>query len=333
MELPQTFIPLPRTFDAKKLAEEALALPESAWMPHPQEYEGITAVPLVSAGGGDNNEFKGEMKPTPHLDKCPYHRQVIASFNEIVGRSRLMRIESGIDLPLHNDANYHWHSRVRIHVPVITHPNVMFHVGEDKLHMRAGSSWIFDTWQRHWVTNQSPVTRIHLVLDIAGSFRFWRMVQGMQKYNQHTDLDELGGKIDPVPFEEGKQVSLRTEKYNVTPLMSPGEVDAIVKDIINEFEGEPRNHPKAEQDYKRFLKEFAQEWRQVWLTYGYTEEGWPHYEFLRANLLKRIQQYPPVALTMKSSGFSANGTIFPRLVTESMDADFLKSLQQGSEQR
>ena len=37
------------------------------------------------------------------------------------------------ELNLHVDFNYHWFSRVRIHIPVITHPSVIFHCGRERL--------------------------------------------------------------------------------------------------------------------------------------------------------------------------------------------------------
>ena len=65
------------------------------WMPHPSGLEGNSAVALISREGQDNDEFGGFMKPTAHLDKCEYHKQVMASFEEVLARSRLMKLEAG----------------------------------------------------------------------------------------------------------------------------------------------------------------------------------------------------------------------------------------------
>ena len=84
MELSRPFIKLPLMFCADSLAQEVSRMPDSAWMPHPSGLEGNSAVALISRSGGDNNDFSGVMSPTPHLLHAPYHRQVMASFNEVL---------------------------------------------------------------------------------------------------------------------------------------------------------------------------------------------------------------------------------------------------------
>lgn len=46
--------------------------------------------------------------------------------------------------------------------------------------MRAGQCWIFDAWRRHCVVHGGRHERIHLVIDLAGSSRFWRLVRQME---------------------------------------------------------------------------------------------------------------------------------------------------------
>ena len=95
MELDRPFLRLPYDFDAARLNEEVQALSESTWLPHPSGLEGNSAVPLVSINGELKDGFDGQMAPTPHLLDAPYLLQVVASFNEVVARSRLMRLAPG----------------------------------------------------------------------------------------------------------------------------------------------------------------------------------------------------------------------------------------------
>ena len=127
MDIARPFIRLPFSFDAAKMSEEVLRLPDSAWMAHPSRMQGNSAVALLSRGGGDNDEFEGAMAETPHLKLCPYVRQAMASFGEVLGRSRFMKLAGNSEVSLHVDFNYHWVSRVRIHIPVITNPEVIFY--------------------------------------------------------------------------------------------------------------------------------------------------------------------------------------------------------------
>ena len=116
------------------------------------------------------------MLPTPALLASPYLQQVLASFSTVWSRSRLMRIEGGGSVPPHSDMNHHWFYRVRVHIPVITRPEVRFHCGDQSVHMAAGEAWIFDNWREHKVLNPTTDARIHLVADTAGTSAFWRLV-------------------------------------------------------------------------------------------------------------------------------------------------------------
>ncbi len=175
MRLPKPFYRLPVRFDVPRLAAEVSQLPASAWAPHPNEIEGNSSVRLISADGAENDDVSGRMLVTPHLKAAPYVRQVLASFGVVWSRSRLMRLAPGAVVPLHADINYQWYSRVRLHSPVQTHPDVAFYCGDERVHMAAGEAWLFDNWRLHRVENPSHVERIHLVADTSGTAPFWRL--------------------------------------------------------------------------------------------------------------------------------------------------------------
>ena len=79
-------------------------------------------------------------------------------------------------VPEHADINYHWFYRVRVHIPIVTRPEVLFHCGGETVHMRGGEAWLFDNWRLHSVENPTPDARIHLVADTSGSASFWQFV-------------------------------------------------------------------------------------------------------------------------------------------------------------
>lgn len=76
-------------------------------MAHPAGYEGNASLPLISLNGEMNDAFNGPMKPTEKLERVPYIMQVLASFDEVFGRSRLMQLGPECAVPEHFDANYH----------------------------------------------------------------------------------------------------------------------------------------------------------------------------------------------------------------------------------
>jgi aspartyl/asparaginyl beta-hydroxylase (cupin superfamily) len=168
MKLPHEFYQLPYTFDVSQLTNEVEKFSESDWVTHHEGFQGNSAIPLISVNGEFNNDFKGPMKPTSALEKSPYIKQILASFGEVLSRSRLMRLAPGAQVPLHSDINYHWYKRVRVHIPITTTEQVQFFCHDKQVHMGAGECWIFDSWKLHKVENNSDQYRVHLVVDLAG---------------------------------------------------------------------------------------------------------------------------------------------------------------------
>ena len=318
MRLSKPFIRLPFRFDADCLAQEVRQFPPDAWMAHPNGLVGNSAIALISSGGGDNNSFEGEKLPTPHLAQCLYARQVMASFGEVLSRSRLMKLDAHSEVSLHVDFNYHWFSRVRIHIPVITNPGVIFHCGQEQLHMGAGECWIFDSWRRHQVRNQSGADRVHLVIDTCGSSRFWALVQRMQA--QPPAAIEAAAKF--LPFAPNKAVALRTERFSTLPVMSPGECTALVEDLIADFIANPGNDVALARAYANLLRGFARDWRELWLLYGHRRQGFPNYRALIAKT--RSQLHPDRrALTTASNDIGVNAIFAQRVLNAALVPDAL----------
>ncbi len=276
MKLNSAFIRLPFEFDVERMALELAQFSNIQWMSHPDKIDGNSALPLISSGGGRNNEFKGEMKPTPLLDCSHYLQQVIASFGEVFGRSRLMRLDAGCEVSPHVDFNHHWHHHVRIHIPIVTSPNVIFYCGDKHVHMPAGTCWIFDSWRLHRVVNRGEQARVHLVIDTAGSSHFWEMVEQAEL----TMKLAAPSPVRFIPYVPNQPVELRTERFNLQPVMSPGDVDGLTRDLITDFESEPSNDKHDVVRYRKHLLGFCQDWRTLWYLHGMHESGWPDYKEL-----------------------------------------------------
>jgi hypothetical protein len=311
VDIGQPFIQLPYTFDADRLASEVSSFADDAWMQHPQRLDGNSAVALISKDGTDNDDFSGRMCETQHLEKCEYMRQVLASFDEVLGRSRLMKLAAGAEVALHVDFNYHWYSRVRIHIPIITNSDVTFFCADQKTNMAAGESWIFNAWRRHRVTNESNQDRIHLVIDTAGSAKFWNMLR-----------ESVAGKLDSihVPYEAGKHVEIRTEKYNIADVMAPGEVDALVADLIRDFELNPKNDAALVSKYRSMLVEFSKDWRQLWLQYGDEKSARPLYGQVIDKVYDAMEP-DRRALVTQSNDIGVNPIIVQRILRSAL-ADY-----------
>ncbi len=322
MRLATEFVRLPFKFDVQRLSQEVLAFEESEWLPHPHGFEGNTSIPLISLNGEMNDAFNGPMKVTDKLERSPYIQQVLASIDEVFGRSRLMGLGARCAVPEHRDINYHWYNRVRIHVPVITNPDVLFYCGDTHVHLSAGETWIFDSWKSHRVENGSDEKRVHLVIDTAGSTRFWKMV-GESEWRCARQTRKPATATDQfVPFEEDKSVSILTEKYNAPLVMHPGEVDALVQDIIFDMRAHSGNHKSIAIQFEIMLQNFRFEWRRLWSLYGQSSEGWPHYEKLIAGI-----RMPPTQLKLASNQGSAMRTFSARVLNAALNVSLADQYQ------
>ena len=93
MRLETPFYKLPLRVDVEQLVNEVNGFAEDEWRAHPQQFEGNSSMILVSANGQINDDMHGPMLPTEKLNRCLYIKQILASFNTVIGRSRLMRLE------------------------------------------------------------------------------------------------------------------------------------------------------------------------------------------------------------------------------------------------
>ena len=157
MRLNEPLLKLPIQFCGETLASEIQALPPSAWVPHPTGFVGNEAVRLVTPGGRATDELEGPMAPTEYLMSCPYIMEVMAELGGVWGRSRLMGLAPGADVPRHIDIHYYWRTHLRIHIPVITNPDVSFACGDEAVHMAAGECWVFDSLRSDSVSNSSRI--------------------------------------------------------------------------------------------------------------------------------------------------------------------------------
>jgi hypothetical protein len=272
MRLSRPFFQLPVLFDAARLQAEVAALPAQAWVSHPDSVPGNSATRLISAGGIETDSVHGQMLPTAWLETMPYLRQVLASFGVVWSRSRLMRLAPGAGVPEHADINYHWHTRVRLHVPVFTRPEVRFHCDGQSVHMAEGEAWIFDNWRPHHVENDASAERIHLVADTTGTAAFWQFACGRAPPREQWRTLAWNPELDPQLLTEGDQRS---------PVMPAAEVQLLVDDLRAEL-AVAIDTVEARARAARFsllLESFVFDWRQLCALHGAGGRGRP--DFLR----------------------------------------------------
>ena len=263
MRLTQPLLQLPIRFDAGALAAEVRALPASAWDPHPTGFAGNEAVRLVTPHGELTDAIEGPMAPTEHLRRCPSIMAAMAELGGVWGRSRLMALAPGAEVPAHVDAHYYWRTHLRIHIPVITNPGVIFACGDQKVHMAAGECWVFDSFRWHDVQNRGSERRIHLVLDTVGGDRI-------------SDLVEAGQAGRPAP-PAGPAGALVFERVNAPDVMSPWEIRCHVAFLAEQAVPDPLLEAVLGR-----IDRFVDAWAAAWARFGTDPEGLPAYHSLIA---------------------------------------------------
>jgi hypothetical protein len=272
MKMQVPFMQLPLVFDAAALQAEIGAIDESAWRPHPQGYPGNDALTLITVGGDpDSDAAAGPMRPTIHLDRCPYLRQVLDSIGATWGRTRLMRLAGNAEVTPHVDVNYYWRERVRVHVPIVTQPTVRFSCGGAQVNMRAGECWIFDTWRPHHVVNDHDLARIHLVADTVGGARFWEHVRNARPHDR--DAPSWSPRlIRPNP---AAAPMLEFESENLPAVMTPWEVRSHIAFMFSEA----NPHPNLQLIHDALIG-FTRQWHALWSCHGAQRAGWSHFRRL-----------------------------------------------------
>ena len=278
MRLHEPFVKLPITFDQQRLVEEVSQFAEDEWRAHVSGFEGNSSLVLVSTNGEENDAFSGPMKPSPRLDRTPYIRQIMARFNSVIGRSRLMRLAPGASVKNHTDAHYFWRDHLRIHIPVITTPEVAFYCDGEEVHMATGESWTFNNWLEHSVENRSDRARIHLVIDTVGSSELWRMIEGRDNAREHLEFDPSD---DP---------QLRFEGFPGLPVIPPAELRADLTQLVEDVSASPNTGAEQAASLRAQTDDFIHNWHSLWMVHGTTLDGFAEFKTMRDNFRRELTE-------------------------------------------
>jgi hypothetical protein len=234
MRLNEPFTQLPLTCDVARLRMELAQLTAADWRAHPSSFPGNSAALLITVNGENNDDLGhvGQFRPTALLQRLPYTRAVMRALSAPLSRSRFMRVAPGCRVPRHNDVGWHWFRRIRVHVPVVTSPSVIFHCADKQVHMAPGEVWIFDNFEDHAVDNDSDAFRVHLVVDVIPTPEFFDLVSRGRHPFANTPFEFQPRPISatfepepPLPIEHHRPVGL-----------SADELGQIVTDISLDLE-------------------------------------------------------------------------------------------------
>jgi hypothetical protein len=214
-----------------------------------------------------------------------------------------MRLDPRSTVPEHADINYQWFYRVRMHIPIVTRPEVRFYCGGQSVHMAPGEAWIFDNWRRHHVENPTDETRIHLVADTSGTAAFWQFV------SQSSAPDRT---VAYVPCLDATPI---TEQALPSHVMSTAEEELLVADFRGELV--PRHDsagtPAQLARYHWLLQGFCFDWRQLYALHGENARGRREYgEILEK--LRTASRTHAEGLMMRTNSVAAHTVLEARVL-------------------
>ncbi|MEX2126059.1 MAG: tetratricopeptide repeat protein [Woeseia sp.] len=167
------FLRLNESFDVRTIRERVAQFPAEKWLESERErlfdvHRDTQALLIVHFEDvkyrkPDYREIYYELQDalTPVIDYIAnYYRN-----NGFIVRLILAKLLAGGKIPKHTDAGYSLLNCHRIHLPIVTNEDVVFHVGGEEINMRAGELWEINNGTVHAVENRGAEDRIHLIVD------------------------------------------------------------------------------------------------------------------------------------------------------------------------
>jgi hypothetical protein len=167
---------LPLAFDPELLATDLRRAAAGGWYRHAvrQNYEGDWEVIALRASKDARHPIamisahfmSNVFVDTPLLGECPYFREVLAQFKCTLRSARLMRLTPGSTIREHSDPDLAFEDGIaRLHIAVLTNPDVDFRLNGTRVPMEAGSTWYVRLSEPHTVANRGTTDRVHMVVD------------------------------------------------------------------------------------------------------------------------------------------------------------------------
>jgi quercetin dioxygenase-like cupin family protein len=167
-------IKFPIVFDTEKLKNDLSKIINKKWTDHynTNDYTGKwTSVALMSKDGKSDSIYafasnNDEIVNTEILDSCTYFKEVLEGFLFEKTAVRLLQLAVGAEIKPHSDHCLGYEDgSFRLHIPIITNPDVEFILDGKRLIMNGGECWYIDANFEHSVANRGKQDRIHLVID------------------------------------------------------------------------------------------------------------------------------------------------------------------------
>lgn len=167
-------IQFPLYFDINLLQMDLNKVMNTKWVDHynQNDYDGKwTSIALMSANGKSDNIYafnfdSKEIVATEALELCSYFKKIVDSFLFEKAAVRLLNLSVGAQIKPHSDHCLGYEDGYfRLHIPIVTNPDVVFILDNQRLIMNEGECWYINANFTHSVANNGTQDRVHLVID------------------------------------------------------------------------------------------------------------------------------------------------------------------------
>ena len=164
---------LPLSYDVERLQTGLQALCEVQRAPQPGPYHKgeWTGIALYSLGGKQSTFPSAAgtdyYQETEELQRAPYFKQVLDSLKCPKQVVRILFLPPEGHIKDHFDFHTSFQfGLLRLHIPIVTHPDVEFLIDGQRMTWNPGELWYGDFSKVHSVKNNSSVVRAHMVIDV-----------------------------------------------------------------------------------------------------------------------------------------------------------------------
>jgi hypothetical protein len=169
-----SFLKLPFSFDKERLRDDVKQFALDEWTPHfnTHIYQGDwSGIALRAAKNAHVQLYpdptaKEGFIDTEMMQRCRYVPDVLSAFQCELTTVRFLKLGAGAVVQRHRDYQLGLEDgEIRIHIPVLTNPQVEFILDEQKVEMKEGEAWYLNFNLHHSIRNDGTTDRIHLVID------------------------------------------------------------------------------------------------------------------------------------------------------------------------
>ncbi|ACU63324.1 aspartyl/asparaginyl beta-hydroxylase domain-containing protein [Chitinophaga pinensis] len=166
------YIRFSSTYNHQQLCAELENVLQQDWPLHfnTRDFDGEwRSISLRSASGNSQDILahpEAQYQDTPVLAMMPYAKEIIDSWKCEKEAVRLLSLSPGSEIKPHKDPGCGYRDGVfRIHIPIMTNPEVYFMLEEEKLRLQSGECWYMDFSCTHAIVNKGYTARVHLIMD------------------------------------------------------------------------------------------------------------------------------------------------------------------------